>query len=263
MQMVVQKDEKELTMTSVDLLQVINSYRLKDGKSEMRHSNFMQKIRDEFEEEALLKFQHSYQGVDNAATICYKLPKEECMIMAMRESKYVRRQTVDYIKSLEKKCNQLQLPDFSNPAEAARAWAEQYEATQLALVEKAKIEEYSERQTKYIGVLEDQHAKGITCPQFAKELNGVNVQQVQKFLSTEKNWMRKDRGGWNATAYSRDKYLSVKYVEGHDGVSRPTCYLTEKGAALLYKYYCKQELPMKKTWNGSLTPQKYLPIIGE
>ncbi len=156
----------------------------------------------------------------------------------------------------------MQLPNFNNPAEAARAWAERYESEQLALTQLSEVKDYSERQTKYIGVLEDQHAKGITCPQFTKELNGTNVQQIQNFLSKEKNWMRKDKGGWNATSYARDKYLSVKYIEGHDGVSRPTCYLTEKGATLLYKYYCKQELPMKKSWNGKITPQCYLPIIG-
>lgn len=253
--------DDSVKMTSLDLLSVINSFREEEGKPAMRHDNFMRKIRDEFDEEALLNFEGSYQGVDNATTICYLLPRDECMIMAMRESKGVRRKTVDYIKTLEE--SKPALPNFSNPAEAARAWAEQYEKSQMLLEENKQIKDYTVRQTKYIGVLEDQHAKGITCAQFAKELNGVNVQQVQNYLSSEKNWMRKDKGGWNATAYTRDKYLSVKFVEGHDGISRPTCYLTIKGATLLYRYYCREELPMKKTWDGNLTPKKYLPIIGE
>lgn len=254
---------EEVTMTSLELLEVINQYRLQDGKSKMRHDNFMQKIRDELDEEALLKFQGSYQGADNAMVICYNLPKDECMLIAMRESKFVRKQTVQYIKSLESKVSLPALPNFNNPAEAARAWAEQYEAAQIALVEKHKIEEYSERQTKYIGVLEKQHATGVTIPMFCKSLNGVNTQQVQNFLADERNWMHKQSGSWVASAYSRDKYLSVTLKPDHMGVDRPVCYLTEKGATLLYKYYCKEELPMKKTWNGDITPQKYLPIIGE
>lgn len=270
LQTTVDGQSSDVTMTSVELLKVINIYRLQDGKNEMRHNNFMQKIRDEFDEEALLKFQHSYQGADNAMSICYNLPKDECMIMAMRESKYVRKQTVDYIKDLETKVNLPTLPNFSNPAEAARAWAEQYENNllltqnnQALMIENREVTDYSKRQGKFIEVLENQHAKGLTIPQFCKELNGVNVQQVQNFLADEKNWLRKDRGGWVATAYTRDKYLSVKYVQGHDGVDRPTCYLTLSGAKLIYRYYCKGDLPMKKTWNSELTPQRYLPIIGE
>ncbi len=189
--------------------------------------------------------------------------RDSYIVMAQLDPKFTA-QLVDEWKALkeEKQTGVMQLPNFNNPAEAARAWAERYESEQLALTQLSEVKDYSERQTKYIGVLEDQHAKGITCPQFTKELNGTNVQQIQNFLSKEKNWMRKDKGGWNATSYARDKYLSVKYIEGHDGVSRPTCYLTEKGATLLYKYYCKQELPMKKSWNGKITPQCYLPIIG-
>ncbi|QVV97514.1 putative DNA-binding protein [Vibrio phage ICP1] len=178
---------------------------------------------------------------------------------------------VDEWKALkeEKQKGLLSLPDFTNPAEAARAWAEQYENNlrlvqekETLLIENKEVKDYSERQGKYISALEDQHAKGITIPMFCKELNGVNVNQVQNFLSEEKNWMRKDKGGWVASGYTRDKYLSVKFVQGHDGVDRPTYYLTKKGAALIYKYYCRQELPMKKTWNGEITPQRYLPIIG-
>jgi hypothetical protein len=168
------------------------------------------------------------------------------MIMAMRESKFVRKQTVEYIKGLENSNNKLALPDFTNPAEAARAWAEQYENNLLLskknetlLIENKEVKDYSLRQGKFIEVLENQHAKGLTVPQFCKELNGVNVQQVQNFLAIEKNWMRKDKGGWVATNKYRDTHLSVKYIQGHDGIDRPTCYLTLSGAKLLYRYYCK------------------------
>lgn len=158
--------------------------------------------------------------------------------------------------------NVLQLPDFNDPAEAARAWANEYEQKTLALVELSEVKDYSNRQTKYIDVLEKQHASGITIPMFCKALHGTNTQQIQNFLSTQKNWMHKQGGSWVASAYSRDKYLSVALKPDHMGVDRPVCYLTERGATLLYKYYCKQELPMKRDWNGDLTPQKYLPIIG-
>lgn len=245
----------ELTMTHLQFASITG-----------KRNDSVKRTMETLVEQGVISFTQSVEkGTGGRPTTLYRVnERDSYIVMAQLDPKFTA-QLVDEWKQLkeEKDKGILQLPNFNNPAEAARAWAEQYETAQLALLEKKKVEEYSERQTKYIGVLEDQHAKGITCPQFAKELNGVNVQKVQNFLSSEKNWMRKDKGGWNATGYSRDKYLSVKYVEGHDGVSRPTCYLTEKGAKLMYKYYCKQELPMKVSWNGSITPSKYLPIIGE
>ncbi len=249
-----QADSKEPTMTHLQFAQIT-------GK---RNDN-VKRTMETLEKQSIITFTQNEEKVTGGRpTTVYRVnERDSYIVMAQLDPKFTA-QLVDEWRALkeEKEKGVLKLPDFNNPAEAARAWAEQYEAAQFAITEKRKVEEYSERQTKYIGVLEDQHAKGITCPQFAKELNGVNVQQVQNFLSSEKNWMRKDKGGWNATAHARDKYLSVKYIEGHDGVSRPTCYLTDKGAALLYKYYCKEQLPMKKSWNKKLTPSKYLPIIG-
>lgn len=209
-------------------------------------------------------------GKEDTRTLYAVNERDSYIVMAQLSPKFTAA-LVDEWKKLkeEKQKGLLSLPDFTNPAEAARAWAEQYENNlrlsqekETLLIENKEVKGYSERQGKYISVLEDQHAKGITVPMFCKELNGVNVNQVQNFLSEEKNWMRKDKGGWVASGYTRDKYLSVKFIQGHDGVDRPTCYLTKKGASLIYKYYCRQELPMKKTWNGDITPQRYLPIIG-
>lgn len=204
------------------------------------------------------------EGEREVNRMCFKVnERDSYIVMAQLDPKFTA-QLVDEWKALkeEKQNNVLTLPNFNNPAEAARAWAERYEAEQLALTQLTEVKDYSERQTKYIGVLEDQHASGITVPLFCKELNGVNTQQAQNFLSKTKNWMHKQKGSWVASSYARDKYLSVKFQPDRDGVDRPVCYLTQRGAALLYKYYCKQELPMKKSWNKELTPQCYLPIIG-
>ncbi len=194
----------------------------------------------------------------------YHVNERDSYIVVAQLSPEFTAQLVDEWKVLkeEKQKEVFALPDFNNPAEAARAWATEYEEKTLALVELSEVKDYSERQTKYINVLEKQHASGVTIPMFCKALHGTNTQQIQNFLSTQKNWMHKQGGSWVASAYSRDKYLSVTLKPDHMGVDRPVCYLTERGATLLYKYYCKRELPMKMNWNGELTPQKYLPIIG-
>ena len=90
----VNESNTETTMTSLELLKVINQYRNEDGKNAMRHANFLQKVEDELEG-AELKFQSGYLDDNNQQRKCYNLPKDECMLMAMRESKFVRRKTVD------------------------------------------------------------------------------------------------------------------------------------------------------------------------
>lgn len=42
------------------------------------------------------------------------------------------------------------VPDFSNPAEAARAWADQYEAAQRAIAEKSQAGQYQAMQTRVV-----------------------------------------------------------------------------------------------------------------
>ncbi|HHZ97409.1 MAG TPA: hypothetical protein EYN67_18110, partial [Flavobacteriales bacterium] len=92
-------------MNSLDLLDHINTFRIEEGKTKQTHSNFMKKIRDELDE-AVVDFEGSYKGKDNAKTNCYFLPKDECMRMALRESKHVR-------KNMVKKLNDL-LVDHNN-----------------------------------------------------------------------------------------------------------------------------------------------------
>ncbi len=93
------------TMSSVDLLDVINTFRLEGGKTEMRHDTFMAKIREEFGEDVAPEFSGTTirdQGLGRTREYaCFNLPKDECLIMAMTESKAVRRGVVNYLNSLE------------------------------------------------------------------------------------------------------------------------------------------------------------------
>lgn len=139
----------EPTMSSLDLLEVINQYRLEDGKPEKLHKNFMRDIKDELEE-AALNFERSYKGADNTTRPCYNLPKDECMQMAMRESKSVRKRVVKQLNELMKRVEAMSLPDFSNPAIAARAWAEQYEVAQLTSAKLTEATKEIEVKTKKI-----------------------------------------------------------------------------------------------------------------
>lgn len=111
------------------------------------------------------------------------------------------------------------LPDFNDPAASARAWADEYEAKNKAIT-------YVHRQAQYIEHLENLFQPGMSPCQFCKQLNGVNVQQVNAFLA-DHNWLYDDqpkakRPLWRVHNYARDLYLSERtgQVEQDDGDMR-------------------------------------------
>ena len=146
------------------------------------------------------------------------------------------------------------LPDFNDPASAARAWADEYEAKNKAIG-------YVHRQAQYIEHLENLFQPGMTPFQFCKQLNGVNVQQINTFLA-DHNWLYDERpdsrkASWRVKHYARDLYLTEKHqrVAPEDAESfdayKPV--LKRKGAIWLYRHYLKGNLPMKQGWDGKFT----------
>ncbi len=151
------------------------------------------------------------------------------------------------------------LPDFSNPAAAARAWAEEYERGQVLAIE-------NKQQQEQIHSLESLFRQGMTIPQFCKMLNGVNVHQVCAYFE-DRGWLfNESRSGksnrWRVKSQKRDRYLTEEQLEirghGHEPFVRFTPVLLQKGAVRIYQLYLKGELPMKKDWDGLFTQDKVI-----
>lgn len=151
------------------------------------------------------------------------------------------------------------LPDFSNPAAAARAWAEEYERGQVLAIE-------NKQQQAQIDSLESLFRQGMTIPQFCKMLNGVNTQQVCGFFEARGWLFNESRSGlnkrWRTASEARDKYLTEEQHEQKRHGLDPFIYFTpvllQKGAVRIYQIYLKGELPMKKDWDGLYTQDKVI-----
>lgn len=128
-----------VTMTSLELVDYINSQR-GEGDAALRHDHFMAKVPKVLGEIAAPNFRGSYQGQDNTERPCYIFPKREACLMAMSYSYDLQAKVFDRMTELEQRSSPvIAMPNFSNPAEAARAWALEYEARQTAERTKAEI----------------------------------------------------------------------------------------------------------------------------
>lgn len=123
-----------VTMASTDLLVMVNSARSHADEKPIRHSDFYEKCIDELDGEdyGISVVQNSNKTETKVIT----MTADQCKLVAMRESKAVRRAVLEKLNSLEAQKTSIALPDFSNPAAAARAWAEQFEIAQSIMIER-------------------------------------------------------------------------------------------------------------------------------
>lgn len=139
------------------------------------------------------------------------------------------------------------MPNFNNPAEAARAWAREFEQKQLEATRAREAELEVNRLQGVCNAVAAQFITGMTPPAFCKQLNGVNIQQVNHHLVSI-GALIKTKCGFEPAAYYRDRYFKVSFEE-HNG-TRAVLGLTLKGAKWLYSHYINKKLPMKKDWDG-------------
>ncbi|WP_250850205.1 phage antirepressor KilAC domain-containing protein [Acinetobacter sp. ANC 5378] len=125
----------QVTMVSLELVDYINDSRKFDEKPvQLRHADFMAKVPKVLGLETSEKFRSSYLAGNGEQRPCYRFPKREACLMAMSYSYELQAQVFDRMTAMEEALKQpvALLPDFTDPAEAAMAWAEQYKAKQSA-----------------------------------------------------------------------------------------------------------------------------------
>ena len=125
------------TMSSLEIVDMINDHRLSKNTVDavypnLRHSDFMAKVINVLGVECSEKFRSTYLANNGKENPCYRFEKREACLMAMSYSYELQALVFDRMTELESQSLKPQLPDFTNPAIAARAWADEVEAKQIA-----------------------------------------------------------------------------------------------------------------------------------
>ena len=175
------------TLSSIELLDLVNSARKDHGETVIRRNDFHARVADELEGDHYETF--VVQNSNGTTTTAYALDHDQCLLVSMRESKAVRRSVLDKLKQIEAKAAPA-LPDFSDPVAAARAWADELEQKRAAMKQLEAAKPAVEFVDRYVSA--DSGNKGFR--QVAKLLQ-ANEREFRQFLADEKI-MYKLGGEW-------------------------------------------------------------------
>lgn len=162
----------EITMSSREIAE-------RTGK---RHANVLADIRHVLAtlDLAELKFQSSYKDASGKSNVEYRLPEDLVITLISGYSIPLRHKIILRLRELEaeKASNTVALPDFTDAAEAARAWALEFEERQRA---EALVKEMLPQAE--IGTLAVSHKRKVI--NIARQMPGVNSMQVLRDLRSQ------------------------------------------------------------------------------
>lgn len=175
------------TMTSLDIAEVTG----------MRHADVMRSIRNM--EEAWVKVSErnfalsSYkQAQPNGGykdVPCYVLNKTECLYVATKFNDEARAKLVLRWEELENQArkSEIVMPNFSNPAEAARAWADQYEKNLALEAHNKELKEENQHLAPKGEYFDDLVARNLLT-NFTKVAHQLNIKR-KTFI----DWLIRDK----------------------------------------------------------------------
>lgn len=219
--MVLNQENKELRINSLELVDIINQFRKVESKTidkpykELLHKSFIAKIRNELETLKLLGLggeqnilPSSYINSQNKEQPCYSLNRDGMLQMLNSESALVRFKTIEYINKLEDEINsKVKLPTTFKEALLMLVEAEE-EKERLMLENKQKeqvILEYKPKVDYVDEILKSTDT--LTISQIAKDY-GMSGKELNSILA-EYKVQYKQSGQW--LLYS--KYQSCGYTK--------------------------------------------------
>lgn len=166
------------TMSSHELLEVVNEERLNAGESMVRHADFLARCKDELDGEYYETFVLMAEGRGRPSE-GIRMTADQCKLVAMRESKGVRRRVLDRLNAMDgKESHSFQVPQtFAQALMLAAQQAEKIEQQQAQLQLAAPKVAFVERYVEATGL------KGFreVC-----KLPKANENRFREFLLEEK-----------------------------------------------------------------------------
>jgi phage regulator Rha-like protein len=185
---------------------------------------------------------------------CYELTKTECLYVATKFNDEARAKLVLRWEELEQKqrAQMLQLPDFTDPAEAAMAWAKEYREKKVLAIENKKLEEENiqlaaenqelKHDKNYLDLIMRSKAL-LTISQIAQDY-GMSGKAMNKQLA-QMGIQYSINGQWILYAkYKHCGYVSSRSIDITRADGRPDVVLhtewTQAGRKFLYEQLKKQ-----------------------
>ena len=185
---------------------------------------------------------------------CYELTKTECLYVATKFNDEARAKLVLRWEELEQKqrAQMLQLPDFTDPAEAAMAWAKEYKEKKVLAIENKKLEEENiqlaaenqelKHDKNYLDLIMRSKAL-LTISQIAQDY-GMSGKAMNKQLA-QMGIQYSINGQWILYAKYKDcGYVSSRSIDITRADGRPDVVLhtewTQAGRKFLYEELKKQ-----------------------
>lgn len=166
--------DKQITMSSLDLLKLVNQARASSDEKEVRHSDFVARCRDELDGDHYEIF--VVQNSNSTTTEAINMTADQCKLVAMRESKAVRRAVLARLNELEADAAPRLPQSFAEALRLAADQQEQIEQQAAALAIAAPKVEFVDRYVDASGL------KGFR--QVAKLLR-ANEARFREFLADQ------------------------------------------------------------------------------